>query len=353
MPDFNSKYKINDNIKNRFADKIEYIYQNMDSSDNKISDVKLIHKGKVRDSYLISNASKSGGESESESESDSVNKRIMLATNRLSAFDRAICQVPFKGQLLNQLSAWWLENTRHIVKNHCISVPHPQMMLCKSVKVFPVEVVVRSYLTGSTNTAIWTRYNSGERDFFGVKLQDGLTKNTKLDTPILDPTSKSDVHDEPMSRSDILANKEIFPYWDQIEKAALELFKFGQEKAEAAGLILVDTKYEFGVTESGELILVDECHTSDSSRYWDLKSWEQDKSNPKAYDKELMRLWVRKNCDPYKDANLPKIPVELVAYLSSQYIDVYEKITGNEFVPEMAIGDELNDKLNKAAMACI
>ena len=341
----NKDYEIDQDIKTRFADKIEYIYEYLSNNENIDSiknlgndkyDINLVHKGKVRDSYLLDD-----------------DKRIMLATNRLSAFDRSICQVPFKGQLLNQLSAWWFENTKHIIKNHCLAVPHPQMILCNSVKVLPVEAVVRSYLTGSTNTAIWTRYNSGQREFFGVKLKDNLTKNTKLERPILDPTSKSDIHDEPMSKDDILAHQAIAPYWDKIEKAALELFNFGQQKAEDAGLILVDTKYEFGVTQDGELILIDECHTSDSSRYWDLKSWEQDQANPKAFDKELMRLWVRKNCDPYKDAQLPKIPVELVAYLSSQYISLYEKITGKAFIPEMALGSELNEKLKQAAVSCV
>ena len=338
----NLKFDIDPAIDSRFGDIITDAYNQGDidydlGDFNK--DIKLIHKGKVRDSYLLSKGDK--------------NKRLMLATDRLSAFDRAICEVPFKGQLLNQLSTWWFNNTKDIVANHCIAMPNPRMILCENIKVLPVEVVVRYYLTGSTNTAIWTRYNNGERNFFGHKLKDNLPKNSKLPEPILDPTSKSDIHDEPMSIDDIKAHPKIAPYWEQISQVALELFKFGQQKAKDAGLILVDTKYEFGLTADNKLMLIDECHTSDSSRYWDLKSWEEDIANPKAYDKELMRLWVRERCDPYKDKNLPKIPLELVKFITSQYIDVYERITNLPFVPDESYGKEAINNMKDAAVACL
>jgi phosphoribosylaminoimidazole-succinocarboxamide synthase len=338
----NLEFDIDPAIDSRFGDIITDAYK-ADDLDYDLGDfnkdIKLIHKGKVRDSYLLSKGDK--------------NKRLMLATDRLSAFDRAICKVPFKGQLLNQLSAWWFNNTKDIVANHCITMPNPRMILCENIKVLPVEVVVRSYLTGSTNTAIWTRYNNGERNFFGNNLKDNLPKNSKLPEPILDPTSKSDIHDEPMSIDDIKAHPQIAPYWEQISQVALDLFKFGQQTAKDAGLILVDTKYEFGITDDNRLVLIDECHTSDSSRYWNLKSWEEDIANPKAYDKELMRLWVRERCDPYKDKNLPKIPLELVKFITSQYIDVYERITNLPFVPDESYGKEAINNMKDAAIACL
>ena len=320
----------NSSITERFENLIIQQYEILKDSEDEASkdilqtntnpelELELLHRGKVRDSYKLDD-----------------NKLLMIASNRLSAFDRSICYIPFKGQLLNKLSAWWFEQTKHIIKNHCINIPSASAMICEKANVIPVEVVVRAYLTGSTQTSIWKRYQQGQREFFGHKTSDNLTKNSKLKSPIIDPTNKSDVHDEEISISQINQNPQIQPYWQQISEIAQKLFALGQKVANNAGLILVDTKYEFGVDKNGQLMLIDECHTSDSSRYWDLHSWQQNQLQPKAYDKELMRLWITKHCDPYTINKIPEIPIDLIVLLSSQYISLYEKITQEQFVPEL------------------
>lgn len=289
-------------------------------------------KGKVRDTYI------------------QPDKLILITTDRQSAFDRILASVPFKGQVLNQVSAFWFEQTKDIIGNQIIAVPDPNVTVAKKCKVFPVEVVVRGYLTGSTDTSAWTAYKNGERLFCGNVLPEGMKKNQKFAEPIITPTTKSDEHDEKISAKEIVEKDLVVKEkWDIIAKAALAIFKRGQEIAAKNGLILVDTKYEFGEDEKGNILLIDEVHTPDSSRYWIAKTYEERLSRgeePENIDKEFLRLWFVKNCDPYKDKVLPEAPEELVIELSSRYIQLYEMITGKEFqFPDTSIS--IKDRIIK------
>lgn len=277
--------------------------------------------GKVRDIYI------------------QPDRLILVTTDRHSSFDRIIAHIPWKGQVLNQISAWWFEQTKDIVPNHVLAVPDPNVTIGKKMKMVPVEAVMRGYLTGVTDTSIWTRYQKGERIFGDLTLPDGLKKNTKLPKPIFDPTTKEDTHDRAISPAEMIAEglitQELF---DKVKATATKLFLRGQEIAAKQGLILVDTKYEFGTDPStslgagdpGQLVLIDEIHTPDSSRYWQIEGYEDRMTKgeePKSFDKEFLRLWFKENCDPYKDATLPDAPQELVEELSRRYIQMYEQIT--------------------------
>jgi len=277
-----------------------------------------IHSGKVRDTY------------------EHEGQRIIITTDRQSAFDRILAAIPFKGAVLNQLSAFWFAKTKDIVDNHLVAVPDPNVSIVKKVKIFPVEVIVRGYITGSTDTSAWYNYEKGERLFCGIQLPEGLKKNQKFDTPIITPTTKPETgHDEKISREEIIAQG-LVPEdkWKKIEDYALAIFKRGQEIAEEKGFILVDTKYEFGEDEQGNILLADEVHTPDSSRYWIADTYEEQLNagqEPDNFDKEFLRLWFKDHCDPYKDDELPEAPDELVEELSFRYIDIYEKLTGKSF----------------------
>jgi len=273
--------------------------------------------GKVRDIYVAED------------------RITLVSTDRHSSFDRIIAHVPFKGEVLNQISAFWFENTKDIIQNHVISVPDPAVLIARKCKVIPIECIVRGYITGSTNTSLWTLYNGGQRDFGIFFLPDGLKKNQKMDVPVFTPTTKSDEHDRPITPAEIVSEgiltKEMT---DELERVAKAVFKRGQEIALSKGLILVDTKYEFGMDEDGKLTLIDEVHTPDSSRYWKANTYQEriDQGlEPEYFDKEFLRLWFKDNCDPYKDAVLPEAPPDLVAELSRRYIEIYETITGLPF----------------------
>ncbi len=275
--------------------------------------------GKVRDIY------------------EQSDRLILVTTDRHSSFDRIIAHVPQKGQVLNQISAWWCDQVRDIIPNHIIAVPDPNVTVAKKLKTVSIEAVMRGYLTGVTGTAIWTRYSLGERKFGGVTLPDGMKKNQKLPESIFDPTTKEDAHDRTLAPEEMIAEgfvtRELF---DRVKSAATALFAKGQEIAASRGLILVDTKYEFGLDESGTLTLIDEIHTPDSSRYWRLGSYNErfeKNQEPEYFDKEFLRLWFIDHSDPYKDAVLPEAPLELVEELSHRYIRMYEEITGEEFRP--------------------
>lgn len=275
--------------------------------------------GKVRDIY------------------EQADKLILITTDRHSSFDRLIAHIPHKGQVLNQTSAWWFEQTKDIVPNHVLAVPDPNVTVGKKCTMVPVEAVMRGYLTGVTDTAIWTRYQSGQRAFGDITLPDGMKKNQKLPQPIFDPTTKEAEHDRTLTPEQMIAEgfvtKELF---ERVKQTATELFVRGQTIAAERGLILVDTKYEFGLDEKGFLTSIDEIHTPDSSRYWQLGSYverlEVDRE-PEYFDKEFLRLWFKEHSDPYKDAQLPEAPQELVEELSRRYIQMYEQITGQKFVP--------------------
>lgn len=262
------------------------------------------------------------------------NRLFLISTDRHSSFDRIIAHVPFKGEILTQTSLFWFENTKDIIGNHVIESPDPHVVIAKVAKTLPVEVVVRGYLTGVTSTSIWTNYQNGKRDFGDFVLPDGMVKNQKLEHPVITPTTKSDLHDENVTLKEVvergLVEEET---WNTVTTAALNLFKRGQDIAKEKGLILVDTKYEFGIDENGEVILIDEIHTPDSSRWWMLNTYEERIKNglePEYFDKEFLRLWFKENSDPYNDAVLPKAPDELVAELAMRYISIFEKLTGKE-----------------------
>ena len=259
----------------------------------------------------------------------------LIATDRQSAFDRVLAAIPFKGQVLNMTSAWWFEQTRHIVPNQVLSIPDPNVTIAKKCAVFPIEFVVRGYITGTTSTSLWTVYQGGQRQYCGIDLPDGLIKNQKLPTNILTPTTKEEDHDRPISPDEIVSENWMTANdWEQCSRIALELFAFGQAKAAEHGLILVDTKYEMGRDQNGDILLIDEIHTPDSSRYWIADTYQQrmrEGQEPDNVDKEFLRLWFMENCNPYDDEVLPPAPDDLVIELSRRYIYLYEKITGRSF----------------------
>jgi len=283
--------------------------------------------GKVRDIY------------------EQPDRLILISTDRHSSFDRIIAYIPHKGQVLNQISAWWFEKTRDIVPNHTLAVPDPNVTVGKKMKTVPVEAVMRGYLTGVTDTAIWTRYQKGERTFGGTTLPDSMKKNQKLPTPIFDPTTKEDTHDRAISPAEMISEGLIAAeLFEEVKRMATALFMRGQEIAAKQGLILVDTKYEFGTDPStplgagdpGQLVLIDEIHTPDSSRYWQRTSYEEriaEGEEPEYFDKEFLRLWFKENCDPYKDKELPEAPPEMVEEMSRRYVKMYEQITRTTFTP--------------------
>ena len=258
--------------------------------------------------------------------------RVLVTTDRVSAFDVVLGSIPFKGQVLNQLSAWWFNQTKDIVQNHVLSVPDENVTVAREAVPLPVEVVVRGFITGVTKTSLWTMYERGARDLYGHTLPDGLQKNDALPQAIVTPTTKAEQggHDAPITAQQIVARGLVnADLWAQVERAALALFARGQVVAGDAGLILVDTKYEFGLID-GQLTLIDELHTPDSSRYWVLESYERDSSNPESFDKEFLRLWFATR--GYSgDGVPPQMPPEFVAQVAGRYIAAYERLTGREF----------------------
>lgn len=274
------------------------------------------YEGKVRDVYVRHG------------------RRVLITTDRVSAFDRVLGLIPYKGQVLNQLSAWWFRQTADIARNHLISVPDPNVTIAHEAEPLPVEVVVRGYITGVTKTSLWYLYEQGDRRPYGVPLPDRLRKNDPLPEPIITPTTKAAKggHDEPLTRADIL-RQQLLPraLWSEIEDTAVALFKRGQAVAATAGLILVDTKYEMGLVD-GRLTLIDEMHTPDSSRYWVADSVRPGGPEPENFDKEFMRKWYA--AQGYRgDGTPPQMPADFVAQIAARYITAYEKLTGQPFVP--------------------
>jgi len=278
-----------------------------------------LRRGKVRDIY------------------DLGDRLLIVTTDRQSAFDRIIASVPFKGQVLNQVSAFWFESTYDIVRSSVIEIPDPCATIAEKCSVLPVEFIVRGYLTGSTATSAWTLYREGVRDICGNRLPDGMVKNQRFARPILTPTTKSDIHDEPLTPAQIVDRGLMTrARWEEASEVAMRLYDRGVETAASNGLVLVDTKYEMGLDREGRLTLIDEVHTPDSSRYWLAGTLEERLAaglEPENIDKEFLRLWFVEHCDPYGDAELPKAPDDLVVELSSRYISLYEMITGGEFAP--------------------
>ncbi len=283
------------------------------------------YTGKVRDTYDLS-------------PSDPAGQLLLLTTDRQSGFDRLLGAIPFKGQVLNRTSLFWFEQTKHLVPNHVLASPHANALLARKCKVLRIEFVVRGFLTGSTDTSIWTKYSNGEREFGNTTLPEGMRKNQPLPANLITPTTKEAAHDRPITPQAIVAEGWLTQaQWDFCSEATLKLFHFGQQLAATRGLILVDTKYEFGLDSEGQIRLIDEIHTPDSSRYWILDSYEQrvaENREPDMIDKEFFRLWFRERCDPYKDATLPTPPNDLIAELGSRYIQLFERITGEPFTPD-------------------
>jgi len=282
--------------------------------------------GKVRDNYDLPDG-----------------RRIIIASDRLSAFDTILAAIPYKGQVLTQTARFWFEQTADICPNHVLEYPDPNVVIGQRLDILPVEIVVRDYLAGTTGTSILTLYKQGQREMYGHVLPDGMADNQKLPQPIITPTSKAfdGGHDEPLTPRQIVEQGLLTQaQWDQLSAYALALFARGQEIAARRGLILVDTKYEFGTDADGRILLADEIHTPDSSRYWFADSYPQSFAagqRPRSFDKDFVRSWVAERCDPYKDP-IPEIPTEMILATADVYVRAFETITGQTF--EAPQGDE-------------
>jgi phosphoribosylaminoimidazole-succinocarboxamide synthase len=307
------KQKIEDIIKEQL---------NYTLKETNFSNLGNLYRGKVRDNYILED------------------KRIIVATDRLSAFDRVITTIPFKGQMLNQISSFWFEKTKNLVKNHLIEVPDPSVSIVHQCQTIPVEIIVRAYITGTA----WRNYLKGEPTS-GIIMPKGLKKNQKLDEVLVTPSTKAETgHDIYISKEHIIKDnmvkKEIY---EEMEEAALKLFKYGQEYCMENGLIMVDTKYEFGLKD-GELLVIDEIHTQDSSRFWILDSYEElfeKDEEPEILDKEIFRGWLMDTYpevfpDIKPDEDIPPISEDIKIELAKRYMKSYKKITGVEFKAEVA-----------------
>jgi len=278
--------------------------------------------GKVRISYALR------GEHEGH--------RLFVTTDRLSAFDRIIAGVPYKGQVLNQLAAWWFDQTADIVHNHVVSVPDPNATVARTATPLPVEVVVRGHITGVTDTALWTAYARGERVIYGHHLPDGLSKNDALPTPIITPTTKGAAgeHDVPITCDEVVDNGLVdADLWDRVRAAALAVFARGVERGRDAGLVLADTKYEFGLADDGTLLLIDEVHTPDSSRWWVAATLDERRAvgaEPESLDKEVVRRALAAE-DFRGDGPIPTLGADVWTTTTSRYVETYERLTGDTF----------------------
>ena len=292
------------------------------------------YRGKVRDNYDLPDG-----------------RRILISTDRISAFDRALAAIPGKGQVLTQTARFWFEATGDICPNHVLAYPDPNVVIGQLLTILPVEIVVRGYLAGTTGTAILPMDKAGARTMYGVTLPDGLRDNEKLAQPIITPTSKEfdGGHDAPLTAAEIVERGLLTAaQWETVSGYALALFARGQAMAAERGLILVDTKYEFGTDASGRIVLADEIHTPDSSRYWMADSYPARFAageKPDSFDKDFVRNWVAARCDPYKDP-IPEIPAEMIVATSAVYIRAFEMITGQSFVPPAA-GEAILDRIRR------
>lgn len=294
----------------------------------RISELPNPYFGKVRDCYDLP-----------PTEEAPEGRRLLISSDRISAFDRILASIPWKGQVLTQTARYWFENTEDICPNHVLGYPDANAVMGRRLEILPVEVVVRGYLAGTTSTSILTQYKAGKREMYGHVLPDGLRDNEALPAAIITPTSKAfdGGHDEPLTAEEIVSQGLLTQaQWDEVSAYALALFARGQKMAAERGLILVDTKYEFGTDGEGRIMLADEIHTPDSSRYWIASGYPsalEDGTRPPSFDKDVIRSWVVARCDPYKD-DVPEIPAEMIAQTAQVYIDAYEAITGQTFHPD-------------------
>ena len=281
------------------------------------------YEGKVRDNY-------SAGD-----------RRFIVVTDRISAFDRILGTIPFKGQVLNRLAAWWFEKTKDVAPNHLVGMPDPNVIECVECAPLPVELVVRAYITGSTSTSMWTHYHAGERIFCGHVLPDGLKKNQRLERPLLTPATKAPKgeHDISASREELLAKGEISAAdFDRAAEIVTKLFAVGQTICAARGLVLVDTKYELGKNKKGDIVVIDEIHTPDSSRFWMADSYAErfaQGADPEPLDKDFVRRYY--TALGYRgDGESPPLPPEVRVGAAKRYIEAFERITGETFEPDTA-----------------
>jgi phosphoribosylaminoimidazole-succinocarboxamide synthase len=284
------------------------------------------YEGKVRDNYV-----KDG-------------RRYLISTDRVSAFDRVLGTIPGKGQLLNEMAAWWFDQTRDLCPNHLLEIPDPQVMVARELRPLPIEVIVRGYLTGVTSTSIWTHYARGLREYAGHKLADGMVKHQKLPKALVTPSTKAEKgeHDETISRAEALSRGLVTAKeFDALEERALALFAKGTKIARDRGLILVDTKYEFGRDEKGEITLMDEIHTPDSSRYWYSRTYEdrmKQGGDPDALDKEFLRRYLV-SVGYTGEGAPPVLPDDIRVEAGLRYAQTFELLTGKAFAP--VLGDPL------------
>ena len=280
-----------------------------------------LYRGKVRDNYDLPDG-----------------RRILITSDRLSAFDRVLCCIPFKGQVLNGIARWAFEQTADICPNHVLAYPDPNIVIGRRLRILPVEIVVRGYLAGTTGTSILTMYKAGRREMYGRSFPDGMADNQALAVPIITPTSKAEDgdHDAPLTEREILDRGLLSEaQWRTVSATALALFARGQSLAAERGLILADTKYEFGLDAEGTIRLADEIHTPDSSRYWRADTYPERFAagqRPQSFDKDVIREWVAARCNPYTD-DIPDIPPELIWKTALTYVEAYERITGRAFDP--------------------
>lgn len=272
------------------------------------------YQGKVRDCYDLPDG-----------------RRVMITTDRLSAFDRPIAAIPEKGRVLTKCADYWFRHTTDICPNHVIDYPDWNVLICKKLKMLPVEIVVRDYLTGATDTSLLSMYLKGNRMPYGYALPDDMQPHQQLAYPLITPTTKSDDHDQPLNAWQVVDQDLLtVDQWKQICRISFALFERCRERVRKNGLILADTKYEFGLDENGVITLADEIHTPDSSRYWFANTYEARLKAglaPESFDKDVIRRWISERCDPYHDP-IPEIPAEIIEQTSNVYIGAYEKITG-------------------------
>jgi len=283
-------------------------------------------------------------------------RRLFVTTDRLSAFDRILAAVPYKGQVLNQLAWWWFDCTRDLVANHALAQPDPNATIALAAQPLPVEVVVRGHITGVTSTSLWRRYLDGARLIDGYRFPDGLRKNTELPAPIVTPTTKAadGGHDEPLSTADVVDRGLVVgALWDTVIETALAVFERGRTLAARAGLILADTKYEFGLAPDGRLLLIDEVHTPDSSRFWEAASYDERlaaDAEPESLDKEIVRR-AMVDAGYRGDGEPPELDISVWAETSVRYIRAYERLTGLSFEPgTYPVGPRLEEKLRAAGI---
>ncbi len=319
-----------ENIENIIKKQLDFTLK-----ETKFPSLGKLYRGKVRDNYIKEDI------------------RIIIATDRLSAFDRVITTIPFKGQMLNQVSSFWFEKTKDLVKNHIIEVPDPNVSVVHQCQTLPIEIIVRAYLTGTA----WRNYLKGESTS-GILIPKGMKKNQKLDEILITPSTKAETgHDIYISKEFIIKEKIVSKeIYEQMEDTAMKLFKFGQNYCKKNGLILVDTKYEFGVKDN-ELIVIDEIHTQDSSRFWILDSYDkkfEENKEPDILDKEIFRGWLMETYpeifpDIKPDENIPPITDEIKIELAKRYMKSYEKITGIKFKAEISeVNNRIYENLKKA-----